>query len=56
MSLLVLNIKRSLDKNHAISERDARLLIVTIEAYEKQVEELKAKLAQVEKAKAEASS
>lgn len=44
MSLLVLNIKRSLDKNHGISERDARLLIATIEAYEKQVEELKKQL------------
>jgi hypothetical protein len=40
-ALVVLNIKRSLEKNHAISERDARILLAHLDAQEKQIEILK---------------
>lgn len=47
-AIAVLNIKRQLDKTHHVSEKDARILLAYLDAYEKQVEELKKKILQLE--------
>jgi hypothetical protein len=46
-ALAVINIKRSLDKNHAISERDAHILLAFLDAQANRTEELKALLIRV---------
>lgn len=49
-ALAVINIRRSLDKNHAISERDARILLAYLDAQEKKIAELEAEKASRESA------
>ena len=47
-AITILNIKRQLGKTHHISEKDANILLAYLDAYEKQVEELKKKIVQLE--------
>jgi hypothetical protein len=47
-ALAVINIKRSLDKNHAISERDAHILLAFLDAQANRTRELKAALEDAE--------
>lgn len=44
-ALVILNIKKQLDKNHFISERDARILLAYVNASENRIKELETSLA-----------